>query len=130
MTFSAFLPFSVLVVAQLAGEALARVAGVPLPGTVVGAVLLFLAMLWVPGLHARVAPFSHALLRNMLLFYVPASAGIMKVFGDVARHGPLLVAIIVVGTWATALAAATAFDALRPSSAARAQPEPTTAPAP
>ena len=113
MSLSAFFPFTVLVVCQLAGEALARGLGVPLPGTVVGAVVLFGGLCVWPGLHARIAPFCHTLLRNMLLFYVPASVGIMKIFGGVARRGPLLVGIIVVSTWATALVAAVVFDALQ-----------------
>ena len=110
MVWSAFFPFTVLVVSQLVGEGLARLLRLPLPGTVVGAVVLFAALCGWPGLHARVAPFCHTLLRNMLLFYVPACVGIMKIWGDVSRRGPLLAGAILVSTWATALAAALAFD--------------------
>lgn len=113
MSPSAFFPFFVLVVAQLTGEAVAAACELPLPGTVVGAVVLFVALCAVPGLHAKIAPFAHTLLRNMLLFFVPASAGIMVVFGDVARQGPLLLGVTVAATWATALVAALSFDALR-----------------
>jgi putative effector of murein hydrolase LrgA (UPF0299 family) len=109
---SAFFPFLTLVASQLLGEWVARACRLPLPGTVVGAVLLLAALCVVPGLHARIASFSHTLLRNMLLFFVPASVGIMAVFGDVARHGPLLLVLTVVSTWSTALATAFVFDAL------------------
>jgi holin-like protein len=110
---SAFFPFLTLVASQLLGECIARACGLPLPGTVVGAVVLFLALCAVPGLHARISSFSHMLLKNMLLFYVPASAGVMTVFGDLVGRGPLLLGVTVLSTWATALAAALAFDALR-----------------
>ncbi|WP_422931968.1 CidA/LrgA family protein [Singulisphaera sp. PoT] len=111
--FSAFFPFLTLVLAQLIGEVIARGCRLPVPGTVVGAVVLFAALCVVPGLHAKIATFSHTLLKNMLLFFVPASAGIMAVFGDIAKQGPFLLVLIVVSTWGTALASALAFDALR-----------------
>jgi holin-like protein len=82
-----------------------------------GAVLLFGLLLIFPKLHAKIAGFCHTLVRNLLLFYVPASVGIMKIFGDVAKQGLLLVAVIVVTTWATALVAAVAFDACRKKAA-------------
>lgn len=113
MKFSAFLPLTLLVVCQLAGELLARALHAPLPGTVVGAVLLLAALCIWPGMHARIAPFCHTLLRNMLLFYVPASVGMMKVVGDVERSGPVLAGVIVVSTWATAFVSAAVFDAVR-----------------
>jgi holin-like protein len=110
---SAFFPFLTLVASQLLGECIARAFRLPLPGTVVGAVVLFVALCLVPGLHAKISSFSHMLLKNMLLFFVPASVGVMAVCGDLARRGPLLLGVTVVSTWATALVAALAFDALR-----------------
>ncbi len=56
-----------------------------MPGSVIGAVLLFIALWLVPGLHAKIAPFSHTLLRNMLVLFVPASVGMMAIFGDIAE---------------------------------------------
>lgn len=112
MTPSAFFPFLVLVLAQLLGDGVANTLGLPLPGSVVGAAALFAVLCVAPGLHARIAPFAHTLLRNMLLFFVPASVGIMVIFGDVASHGPLLAAVTVLSTWATALVSAVAFDLL------------------
>lgn len=112
MNLSAVFPLTVLVSAQYAGELLARACGLPVPGTVIGGVGLFVALCLIPGLHARIAPFAHTLLRNMLLFFVPASVGVMAIFGDLASHGPLLLAVLVITTWATALAAAFTFDAL------------------
>lgn len=112
MNLSAVFPFTVLVAAQYGGELLARGCGLPIPGTVVGGVGLFLGLCFIPGLHAKIAPFAHTLLRNMLLFFVPASVGVMAIFGDMASHGLLLLGVLVVSTWATALAAAVTFDAL------------------
>ncbi len=113
MAPSAFFPFFVLVVAHWVGESVATAARLPLPGTVVGAVVLFVALCAIPGLHAKIAPFAHTLLRNMLLFYVPASVGIMTLFGEAGRLGPLLLAVSCVSAWATAVVAASVFDAVR-----------------
>lgn len=113
MKFTAFFPFLVLVIAQLIGEVAARYGKLPVPGSVIGAVLLFIALWLVPGLHAKIAPFSHTLLRNMLVLFVPASVGIMAIFGDIASQGLVLLIASVIATWSTALISALTFDAVR-----------------
>lgn len=112
MKLTAFFPFLVLVTSQLVGEWISVQFRAPVPGSVVGAMLLFVALCIIPGLYAKIAPFAHTLLRNMLLFYVPASVGILAIFGDVARSGPFLILLTVISTWTTALVAAFLFDAL------------------
>lgn len=113
MKLSAFFPFLVLVAAQLAGEFAARYGKLPVPGSVIGAVLLFMALWLVPGLHAKIAPFSHTLLRNMLVLFVPASVGMMSIYGDIASQGVVLLVVSVLATWGTALVSALTFDAVR-----------------
>ncbi|MFA8019750.1 CidA/LrgA family protein [Bremerella cremea] len=113
MNLSAFFPLMTLIVSQLIGEWISATFQLPLPGAVVGAVLLFIALCLVPGLHAKIAPFAHTLLRNMLLFYVPASVGIMVTFGEIASRGPFLLIVTVVSTWMTAFVSAVVFDSFR-----------------
>ncbi len=76
---------AVLLVFQLAGEVLTHLFALPLPGPVVGMVLLLLALeLRLPGrdgLHAA----SGGLLAFLSLLFVPAGVGIV-------RHAPRLVA--------------------------------------
>jgi len=115
MKLTAFFPFLVLVAAQLIGEVAARYGKMPVPGSVIGAVLLFIALCVVPGLHAKIGPFSHTLLRNMLVLFVPASVGIMAIFGDIASQGVVLLVVSVLATWGTAFVSAWTFDAVRHS---------------
>jgi len=63
---------------QLVGEAITVGAGLPLPGPVVGMVLLFAALVMrgkVPGSLAKV---GDGLLSNLSLLFVPAGVGIMQ----------------------------------------------------
>lgn len=78
--------FVVLVVLQLAGEALVRWLDVPFPGAVAG-MLMLLALLAVFGekLLARIARASDLLLRNLtLLFFAPVAALVL----DRAQFAP------------------------------------------
>ena len=113
MKSSAFFPFVVLVAFQLLGEAVVRVAGLPFPGMVLGAVLLFVALFLHPPLHARIAAGSHLLIRSMLLFFVPASVGMMTLTKELEQYGLILAVVIVVSTWATALVSAVVFELVR-----------------
>lgn len=70
-----------LLACQLAGEALVRLTGVPVPGPVLGLVLLLGALsLLKPvlgGLPESLDKVSGALLSNLSLLFVPAGVGVM-----------------------------------------------------
>ena len=79
------LPFlTLLLLCQLAGEVVARLAGLPVPGPVVGLVLLF-AVLVVRG---RPAPTleegADRLLGHLSLLFVPAGVGVVQYLGTLA----------------------------------------------
>ena len=62
---------------QLAGETISRGFGLPLPGPVVGLVLLVIAGLIRPQLIAFLRAAATGLLGNLSLFFVPAGVGIV-----------------------------------------------------
>jgi holin-like protein len=75
----AVLPFLTLVLAcQLAGEALARVTGLPVPGPILGLLLLFAGLT----LRGRPAPqleeSADGLLSHLALLFVPAGVGVVQ----------------------------------------------------
>jgi holin-like protein len=67
-----------LLLCQVAGEALVRSTGLPVPGAVVGMVILFGLLQWRrPGDDAGVLRVSAVLLRHLQLLFVPAGVGVV-----------------------------------------------------
>lgn len=72
------LGFIALLVCQLVGEFAVRLLSVPIPGPVVGMVLLFVVLqLRKPGPAAGVVRAADLLLRHLQLLFIPAGAGVV-----------------------------------------------------
>lgn len=69
--------FAVLLVFQTLGEGLAYALSLPIPGPVIGMVLLFVYLLFDGEAVHRLAPTSLELLKHLSLLFVPAGVGIM-----------------------------------------------------
>ncbi|MBW7470953.1 CidA/LrgA family protein [Marinobacter sp. M216] len=75
---------TLLLVYQLVGEVTVRLAGVPIPGPVLGMVMLFIT-LWIRGQAPEsVEQASSALLAHLSLLFVPAGVGMMAHFDRIA----------------------------------------------
>jgi len=84
-----------LFVFQLLGEILVRLLDLPLPGALVGMLLLLAALLRLGHVPQALAQAASGLLRNMMLLFIPAVAGVMLHFDRIAREWlPFLVACI------------------------------------
>lgn len=66
-----------LLVFQTIGEGLAYALALPVPGPVIGMVLLFCYLLMKDDASTRLAPVSLGLLQHLGLLFVPAGVGIM-----------------------------------------------------
>lgn len=77
---------TVILVCQLAGEVLAALTGLPVPGPVFGMVLLFAGLLASGGLPPGLARLGDALLGNLSLLFVPAGVGVMLHAGLIGRE--------------------------------------------
>lgn len=98
---------------QVAGELIVQLTGLPVPGPVVGMLLLFCWLRWRdPGEEAAVVRAGSGLLRHLQLLFVPAGVGITAYASDlaeswlpivVAMFGSWFVALVVVGWGAVAL---------------------------
>ena len=87
---------TVLLVFQLLGEVLVHFAGLPIPGPVIGLLLLFLSLCVRGSLAAPLRDTANGLLQHLSLLFVPAGVGVMVHFSRVAHEWlPILVAIIV-----------------------------------
>ncbi|MGZ4454825.1 MAG: CidA/LrgA family protein [Nocardioides sp.] len=89
---------------QLVGEVLVRLIGVPLPGPVVGMVLLFVLLrVRRAGDDATVVRAADGLLRHLQLLFVPAGVGVVAYATTIRDHAlPLVVALVV--SWLLGLA--------------------------
>jgi putative effector of murein hydrolase LrgA (UPF0299 family) len=93
--------FTLLLVYQLAGEVTVRLLGLPVPGPVVGMLLLFLT-LWLRGAaersresYPRVRDTCQTLLSHLSLLFVPAGVGVMLHFKRLgAEWLPISVALV------------------------------------
>lgn len=87
-----------LLLMQSAGEALSHFLKLPVPGPVVGMVLLVLALRWGP-VQAAVAPAASFLLSHLSLLFIPVGVGVMTHLALLSEYGLRLVAVIVLSTW-------------------------------
>ena len=74
---------TVLLTFHLVGEIAIRWSGVPVPGPVIGMLLLFLALHWRKSLPAPLRTTAETLLSHLSLLFIPAGVGIV-------RYGALL----------------------------------------
>lgn len=90
---------TVLLLCQLAGEVVARLLGLPLPGPVIGMVILFLGLLVRGRVPTGLDQAVKAILGNFALLFIPASVGVMVHLGTI-RTEALPIAAAVLGSTA------------------------------
>jgi holin-like protein len=88
----------ILLGCQLLGEVLAGALALPVPGPVIGMVVLFMALAYRGRVGDNLAGLSTALLAHLSLLFVPAGVGIMRHGGRVADDWPALTITLVVST--------------------------------
>lgn len=104
--------FAILLGCQLAGEAFVRAFGLPVPGPVVGMVLLAMLMLARMPLPAEVGDVSGGLLKHLSLLFVPAGVGIVQHLGRLGDEGLRILLVLVVSTVVTLAVTAVVFAAV------------------
>jgi len=87
--------FTVLLVYQLVGEVLVMITGLPVPGPVIGMLLLFLTLLARGSVPAWLRDTCQGLLSHLSLLFVPAGVGVMLHFKRLgAEWLPIVVALV------------------------------------
>lgn len=87
-----------LLVFQAIGEALAHAFALPLPGPVLGMILLIPA-LTLPQLREPVKAAAEALLAHLSLLFIPVGVGVITHLDMISRYGVRLLVVIVASTW-------------------------------
>jgi holin-like protein len=108
-----------LLFCQLLGEVLVHALALPLPGPVVGMMILFLVLVGrgrrMPGeplVPPALADTSDALLRNLSLLFIPAAVGIVQHTGILRESGLAIAVSIVVSSLLAMAVTALVFERL------------------
>ena len=111
---------SLILLCQLIGEVAVRALGVPVPGPVVGLVLLLLLLLArdrYPALargplgNDGVESASRGMLANLSLLFIPAGVGVVQKLDLLAEHGIAILVILALSVIVTLLATVATFVA-------------------
>jgi putative effector of murein hydrolase LrgA (UPF0299 family) len=78
--------FALLLCCQLVGEATVQALGLPVPGPLLGMLLLFAGLLLRRSLPDAVQDAANALLRHLMLLFIPAVTGVMMYFDRIAQE--------------------------------------------
>jgi putative effector of murein hydrolase LrgA (UPF0299 family) len=92
---------TLLLVYQLVGEVSTRLLNLPIPGPVIGMLLLFFSLLLRDGLAQVIEPAASGLLSHLSLLFVPAGVGVMVHFGRIGEQWLPITAALLVGTLIT-----------------------------
>lgn len=103
---------AIILTCQLAGETLVQLAGLPVPGPVIGMVLLLVGLLWLGEPPQALRTVSDTLLRYLALLFVPAGVGLMAHFQLIARDWLAISVALVVSTALTLVATMLALRAM------------------
>lgn len=115
--------FTALLGCQLVGEVLVRLAGVPIPGPVLGMLLLFLLLSLREQVPGALRAASYNLLEHLSLLFVPAGTGIMLHFSRIRAEWLPIFAALMVSTLLTVAVTAIVFRLLSPRGAVDSTPE-------
>jgi putative effector of murein hydrolase LrgA (UPF0299 family) len=109
---------SLILLCQLAGEAFVRGLGLPMPGPVVGLMILLVLLLARDrfSVVARgplrgdgVESASRGLLANLSLLFVPAGVGVVQKLDLIANHGIAFLVVLIISVLITLLVTVATF---------------------
>ena len=109
---------SLILLCQLAGEVFVRGLGLPMPGPVVGLLLLlvlllardrFMVMARGPLQQDGVENASRSLLAHLSLLFVPAGVGVVQKLDLIAEHGIAIIVILAISVVVTLLVTVATF---------------------
>jgi len=98
-----------LLVCQLLGEVIVRAAGIPIPGPVVGTVLMLAALAALREVPGELNSVAGVLLSHLSLLFVPAGVGVMLHVARIRAEWLPLLAGLLVSTALTIAVTALAF---------------------
>ena len=104
--------FLALLLCQFVGELLVLITGMPVPGPVVGMVLLLVVLVIFKRTPDSVRLVSEGLLRHLALLYVPAGVGLMVHLEMISQYWLAILVALLVSTFVTMLMTVLVFRLL------------------
>ena len=104
--------FAILLCLQLAGEALVRALGSPLPGPVIGLALLFVWLVAKLPLPHETEATADGILKHLSLLFVPAGVGVVQQLPLLGSEGWKLLLVILVSIALSLAATGITFAAI------------------
>ena len=110
LNFPTMIPaLTIILCFQLIGEVASRWLGLPLPGPVIGLILLVIACSTWAGFADRIRPVAQGVLGHLSFFFVPAGVGVVAHLPTLSQHGIGLAVAVIVSTIIAIAAGALAF---------------------
>ena len=97
---------SILLSYQLVGEIIVRFFSIPLPGPVLGMLMLFTTLLVLKQTPQNLTDTSNSLLKHFSLLFVPAGVGVIRYLGLLEQQGIALLLTLILTTIASLLVSA------------------------
>lgn len=97
---------------QLVGEAASHALSLPLPGPVLGMILMAIALQTIPSLAATLRPVAQGILGHMSLLFVPAGVGVVGHFAAFGDQSLAISAAIILSTVLAIAVGAVTFAAV------------------
>ena len=102
--------FLILLAFQLLGESMVVVLGLPLPGPVIGLVLLLVGLLGLGRIPDTLKITSDGLLSNLALLFIPAGVGLVLHFDLLASEGWIILLALLISTILATIVTAALFQ--------------------
>lgn len=109
---SMLLGLLILIGCQLTGEIVVGLTGIPVPGSVLGMLLLFIGLLIKGNVPTVLDITSNGLIKNIGLLFVPAGAGISLYIGLIVEQWNIILVASVTSTVVTLIVCAFIFQSL------------------
>ena len=90
-----------LVLLQLIGESIVQVSGLPVPGAVIGLVLLYAILAWRGEVAEEMSRTSGFLLQNLGVLFVPAGVGVIAYLPLIAAQWFNILFVLIVSVCST-----------------------------
>lgn len=105
-----------LIALQLLGESIVQLSGLPVPGAIIGLILLYSILMWRGEISDEMSRTSGFLLQNLGVLFVPAGVGVIAYLPLLAAQWWVIALVLLVSVCATIVITGLVVTMLSPRS--------------